>query len=490
MRVQAREQERRLREAEAVAREEGAAELVVRGEAARGALLHKEERHVGLVVLLARAAHRRELGHEVAQEVLLRAALAVAHRATQQVRLEHAEHVRQLLARALATAAAAEELQHERARRGAAEARDGRQVERRPPGHGVRGVRAGKAAAHRVHVVAGEVLQPKAEEAHAIVRVVRVRADVALEHLVQVCVAQALRRVGHLEEAADEVVERTLVAQRRQHVLERPPVRLVRLGLAVQRVLHEHEVADEVRGAEVLAGRVHGLEDELRVVAPLRHGHGHDLQAAQPLPHERDVRERVQPPLEEREVVQDPGRPLRSGSRRMLQVVDHGAERRAVALGKRELVVVVARAERVREVAAHQDLLARERQALSLVRVRVARERHQQQRDGGDALLAVDHGERRDALRRGGAVLHGDDGAREVRLLARAPARQDVVPQLEALLLSPRVRPLVDRHHVPDVHLADEPHDPAYACVHAALSLPPPRRAVPASRGVPNGLTN
>ena len=68
---------------------------------------------------------------------------------------------------------------------------------------------------------------------------------------------------------------------------------------------------------------------------------------------------------------------------------------------------------------------------------REARKGHEQQRDGGDALLPVNQQKGRDTLLGHRAVLYGDDGPREVERLALAAAPEDVVPQLQALRLSP-----------------------------------------------------
>ena len=65
----------------------------------------------------------------------------------------------------------------------------------------------------------------------------------------------------------------------REDDLELAPVAVVNLPLLGDGEVHEHEVAHEVGAAQALARGVHGLEDELWLVAVLRELDGDHLQA-------------------------------------------------------------------------------------------------------------------------------------------------------------------------------------------------------------------
>ena len=65
-------------------------------------------------------------------------------------------------------------------------------------------------------------------------------------------------RVAHGEPIAHEVVELLVVGRGAKRYLDGAPV--VQVELVLLGVAHQHEVADEVRGREVLASRVHRLE--------------------------------------------------------------------------------------------------------------------------------------------------------------------------------------------------------------------------------------
>ena len=256
----------------------------------------------------------------------------------------------------------------------------------------------------------------------------------------------------HREVAAQEVVERGVKVLGAEKLLDGLPVRAVEVALLGHGIAHEHEVAHEVGYREVLARGVHGLEDHLRVVLSLRERDRDDLQPLQAMPYEVDVVERGDASLEEREVVQKPPALV---LRRLVIMFDCIYERLVtwqVVLGERELVVVVARAEPVGEVAAFDDLVAAE----GVCPRSLSGQRHEQQGYGRDALLPVDEQQGSDPLFGDRAVLNGDDGAREVRGMPLASRGEDVVPELGALRLVPRIRALVDRYHESRVHLADE----------------------------------
>ena len=78
---------------------------------------------------------------------------------------------------------------------------------------------------------------------------------------------------------AHEAVEVGAVGFLPEVHLHRPPELLVEPGLQLRLQAHQDEVADQVGLAQLLAGRVHALEDELRVVliAVERDVHDHQL---------------------------------------------------------------------------------------------------------------------------------------------------------------------------------------------------------------------
>lgn len=96
------------------------------------------------------------------------------------------------------------------------------------------------------------------------------------------------------------------------------------------------------------------------------------------------------------------------------------------------------------EVAASHDLLEREVRDLIRIVTRELGKRDEQQRERGDALLAVDDEHPTHARKVRRAVEHHDDRAREVRALATTADGDDVVPELLALPLVPGVSALVD----------------------------------------------
>ena len=301
---------------------------------------------------------------------------------------------------------------------------------------------------------------------------VAVEQHVALEGLVHVGLGHGLRRIGHREVAADKVVEGLAVGVGAQDLLDGPPEGLVHVVLLLDRVGHQHEVADEVGRREVLACGVHRLEDSLRLVLPLRERDGDYLKPAQTLPDRGHIVEGAHAPLEEGQVLEQAFGAGDHRMRRVLEVVDERAAGGMIVFGERQLIVVIARAEVVGEVPAVHDLLACEGQVVPTVLTRETSEGNEQQRDGGDTLLAVNEQQRRDALGRHGTVLDGDDRPREVERRALAPTGKDVVPQLQALLLAPRVGPLVHRHHKARVHLCDKAKNAARVGIHETAPVP------------------
>lgn len=136
-------------------------------------------------------------------------------------------------------------------------------------------------------------------------------------------------------------------------LLHRVPVPLVDARLVGRRQVHQHEVPDEVRLGELLAGGVHRLEDELRVVDPSGELEidDHELSEA-----EADCDE-VGGGLgellgEELVAVEDPA----PGAVRPRAAPDYRFERISVGLREQELEGLVAALEGVGEVEA-ADLL-------------------------------------------------------------------------------------------------------------------------------------
>ena len=143
--------------------------------------------------------------------------------------------------------------------------------------------------------------------------------------------------------------------------------------------------------------------------------------------------------LEELEVLRHPQRVLL----RLFGAADDGGERGLVGLREKQLVVPLARLLRVEQVVVAQ--LARRE---SIHRLGLAQRLGQcgdQQRHRGQALLAVDHEQRRLVRHLGQPLFDVDDGADEVHGDGVVAAgAYDVVPQLPAFLLGPRVGALVD----------------------------------------------
>ena len=80
--------------------------------------------------------------------------------------------------------------------------------------------------------------------------------------------SQRPRSIARLqrEVVAHEAIEGVAIGLLPEGELHRPPVVLIELRLQLVIETHEDVVADEVGLGELLAGRVHALEDELRVV--------------------------------------------------------------------------------------------------------------------------------------------------------------------------------------------------------------------------------
>lgn len=115
----------------------------------------------------------------------------------------------------------------------------------------------------------------------------------------------------------------------REDDLELAPVAVVNLPLLGDGEVHEHEVAHEVGAAQALARGVHGLEDELWLVAVLRELDGDHLQAPGDPSERPKVLERGDTALEERQAAHDARGRLLDRRIGAFQVVHGRAQARA-----------------------------------------------------------------------------------------------------------------------------------------------------------------
>ena len=433
---QAREQVEGAAEVVGIAGAEVVRELRVRREAPGRASLVQQERleclHVARPLVLL---HAVEASDERREELLEAVGRAVADRSAEEVALHGGEHGEEALP---AERVAAHVVEH-----GHEERVHDRDVEAPDTLEEPRDIEVVGPAARDVGVVAGEAPELLEEVLDGNGSPVALGFEVALECLVDVAPRERLRSVEHGEPVSHELVEDRVVGGRAECHLDGAPVRLVELVLPG--VAHEHEVANEVGRGEVLSRGVHGLEDELRVVLALGERDRDHLEPLDACPDHVRVVDAGDEPLEEPQVVQQALGSLVDLDVGVLEVVLERTQGGPVALRERELVVVVARLVLVDEVAAPHDLLEGERERALRVRLRVPRERDDEQCDGGDALLAVDEHERGDTARRHRAMLDPHNRASEVRCPCASANSEDVLPELVAVVLVPGVRPLEHR---------------------------------------------
>ena len=98
--------------------------------------------------------------------------------------------------------------------------------------------------------------------------IVAVVHDMTFKQSVYVTRDNARRGVDDCQSVAQELVEDFIVAVRSERLLDLTPVVSVEILLFVHRKAHKHEVAHEVCRGEVLARRVHRLEENLRDATP------------------------------------------------------------------------------------------------------------------------------------------------------------------------------------------------------------------------------
>ena len=171
--------------------------------------------------------------------------------------------------------------------------------------------------------------------------------------------------------------------------------------------------------------------------------HVEDEQLDEPLAQRLHIgAERAHPLLEERERLGDGAR-VRTGQRRLAEHREQGV---AVVLREQQLELALRGVlAHIAQVPVAQLAGGKARQRLGVAEV--ARGGLEQQRPGGQALLAVDDERRRPPGDLVGLGLHVDDGTEEVGLDRVAGSRaHDVVPELGALALVPGVGPLVGGH--------------------------------------------
>ena len=153
-------------------------------------------------------------------------------------------------------------------------------------------------------------------------------AGVIPERLVDLAFTRDVTR-AHGEVVAHEAVELAAVGLLPEVQLHRPPVLLVEARLEPGLEAHEDEVADQVSLAQLLAGGVHALEDELRVVLVAAERDVHDHQLGEAATDRGEVALLLGEQLSEQVEV------LRHAQRRLfglLRVLDDGLERRVVGL--------------------------------------------------------------------------------------------------------------------------------------------------------------
>ena len=130
-------------------------------------------------------------------------------------------------------------------------------------------------------------------------------------------------------------------------LFHRPPMLFVEAGLEVRFKTHEDEVADQVGLAQFLAGRVHALEDELRVVLIAAECDVHDHQLGEATADRGEIAFLFGKQIgEEVEVLRDAQRRFLG----LLGVLDNGLERGIIGLREQQLEVAVVAFERVAQV--------------------------------------------------------------------------------------------------------------------------------------------
>jgi hypothetical protein len=208
---------------------------------------------------------------------------------------------------------------------------------------------------------------------------------VVLEGFVDLALARDLAG-AHGQVVAHERIELGAVGLLPEVLLHGSPVLLVQAGLQFGLEAHQDEVPDEIGLAQLLAGRVHALEDELGVVLTAGQRDVHHDQLGEALAHGSKIA--VSDGEELRKEVEVAVYADRSLFGR-LAILDDGLQGRVVDLGEEELVVAVTAFELVDQVVMPQ--LVRGEAFEGLGGSNGPRECLQQQHDGGQPLLPIDH---------------------------------------------------------------------------------------------------
>ena len=266
---------------------------------------------------------------------------------------------------------------------------------------------------------------------------------VGLEGAVNLAHVRNLARLGG-EVMPHEGVEVHGVGRLAEALFHRAPVVLVQLGLQLGLQAHQDEIADQVGLAQLTAGGVHALEDELRVVLVAVQRHIHDGQLGDAFADGQQLGlVLLDQVLEDLKVLDD----ARAGLGRRRRGLQDGQQRVAVGFGQQQLEVALAFLVGVEQVVVAQ-LAGREafQRFAQIGLLDVVGQRRDEQDGRGQPLLAVDDQHGFLAGDRGQRTLDVDDGADEVgRHGVVAPGAQQVSPQLPAFVGQPRVVALVDR---------------------------------------------
>jgi hypothetical protein len=274
-------------------------------------------------------------------------------------------------------------------------------------------------------------------------------AFVLLEHLVDQIKP---RHLGGLEgeevahEGAELVAAVGLLAE---GLLHRPPVEGVEPLLQFGRQAHQHVVADQIGLGELPAGGVHALKDQLGIVLIAGEGHIHHQQFADaPADHSQIGGGCAELFEEELVVLLDPGRGL--GWQRCRSGIHQRHQGDAIGVREQQLEALVAFLMSAGEVGLSDDGRSELFDRLLLIfwqPIQHIRQGREQQGDGGEPLLAIDH--QLGSLHRevAEALVDVNHRADEVHTdLIGDTSAHNVRPELLAFLQRPRIGALINRN--------------------------------------------
>ena len=255
----------------AVARPERPLELRVARHTPSCPLLAQEDRLKGLADVATVISHRTQPRNHGREELVQAVRRDVAHRATEEVALRGPQHGDEVVMREGVADIVLEEGHEQRVHDG-----DVKLLNASEKNAELLILTGTSRDTRVVPCVATNLL----EEVHHLTRlVVAIVHDVPLEQSVHVTRDDAGRRVDDRQPVAQELIEDLVIAVRAERLLDLAPVVSVEILLFVHGKAHEHEVTHEIGRGEVLARRVHRLEDELRIVLALRERDSDDLKA-------------------------------------------------------------------------------------------------------------------------------------------------------------------------------------------------------------------